>query len=106
MKAKYILDECVSAKSDFYRGVFVQSVDLVGQGASDDEIFEVSKKLKMLIITKDRSFALKILSEKYPVIYQCEGKTVMIVPEKIIITPKLSDPITYYLLDEEKIVVP
>ena len=106
MKAKYILDECVSVKTGFHRSVFVQSVDLVGQGASDDEIFEASKKLKMSIITRDRGFALKILSEKYPVIYQCEEKTAMIVPEKVIITPKLSDPLTYYLLDSERIIVP
>ena len=106
MKAKYILDECVSVKSGFHSEVFVKSVDLLGQGASDDEIFEASKKLKMSIITKDRGFALKILSEKFPVIYQCEEKTVMIIPEKVIITPELSEPISYYLLDTEKIIVP
>lgn len=106
MKAKYILDECVSSKPHFHDDNFVQLVDLLGQGASDDEIFKLSKKLKMLIVTKDRAFALKILSEKNPVIYQCYEKTVLIIPKEVIQSPKLSDPIAYHLLESESVIIP
>jgi len=46
MRRQFMLDECVSAKKDFDGKYFVQSVDVVGRGATDDEVFEVAKKTK------------------------------------------------------------
>lgn len=104
MKPKYLLDECVSAKVGFFDNVFAQSVDLIGRGASDQEVLKLSKSLKIPIKTSDKRFALSILLENEPVLYKCENKTTMIIP-KIINDPRFSDPVTYYLLKTQSVVI-
>ncbi|MCH7648574.1 MAG: hypothetical protein IIA83_08215 [Thaumarchaeota archaeon] len=103
MKPKYLLDECVSAKKDFYGHIFVQSIDLVGRGALDKEVLDLSKSMKIPIITSDKKFALSVLLENEPVIYKCENKTTMIIP-KVIHDQRFSDPVTYHLLKTQSVV--
>lgn len=98
MKAKYLLDECNSNRKCFRSGLFVSSVDLIGQGASDKEILELSKSLKIPIVTSDKKFALNVLLENESVIYSWGNKTTMIIP-KIINDQRFSSPLTHYLLD-------
>lgn len=104
MKAKYLLDECNGSRSS-RGGLFVRSVDLIGGGASDQEVMKLSKRIGTIIITCDKKFVLNILLDNNPVIYKCENKTTMIIP-KIINDPMFSDPITHYLLSSETVVIP
>jgi len=102
MKAKYLLDECNGNKS-FRGGLFIRSVDLVGQGASDEEVLKLSKSLKIPIVTSDKKFVLNILLDSNPVIYKCKNKTTMIIP-KVIHDQRFSDPVTHYILDSQNVI--
>jgi len=104
MKPKYLLDECACNSKTFGGTDFVRSVDLVGMGATDDQIFELAKKMKITIVTKDKGFALKILSEKYPVIYSCGETMAFVIPKKVELNRKYSDPVTFYLLNSQSVV--
>ncbi len=105
MKAKYLVDQCSSNRRCFKKPVFVHSVDLIGEGASDQEVLKLSKRLGTIIITCDKRFALDILLGGDPVICDYENQTSMIVP-KIINDPIFSDPITHYLLSSQTVVIP
>lgn len=68
-KPQYILDECVSIKLPIpVCSTFVESKNVLGKGASDDEIFEYAKKYNLMVVTRDYWFAEKILAEGYPVL--------------------------------------
>lgn len=104
MKPKFLLDECACNKDGFCGTDFVRSTDVLGFGATDDQVFELAKKMKVPIITKDKGFALKILSEKYPVIYSCGNTMAFIIPKKVELNRKYSDPVTFYLLNSQTVV--
>jgi len=84
---------------------FVHSVDVVGCGASDPEVFELVKKNKAGLITLDKRFALNTLRDGYPVVIPDELGGVLIKPI-IERSPKHSDPLTYHLLENDEVVMP
>ena len=104
MKPKYLLDECNNTRADIKNKLFVRSVDLIGIGASDQEVLKLSKSLKIPIVTSDKRFALSILLENESVVYRCKEKTYLITPN-IVSDPGLSDPVTHYLLKTQSVII-
>jgi len=47
-----------------------------------------------------------ILMAKKPVIFYYDEKTVLIEPKKIEVNIKYSEPVTFHLIDNEKIILP
>ena len=105
MKPKYLLDECVSSRAGFFDYTFAQSVDLVGRGATDDQVLEYSKSHKMIIVTKDRGLVLKTILGNNPIIYSCKENTALIIPKKVELNRKYADPVTFYLQKSQSVII-
>ncbi len=105
-KTKLLLDECVSIDGTFNpreQNDLLRTVDLIGCGAEDEEIFDLAKKLKRTIVTRDIKFALKILLENHSVYFQkINGDRFFIQPK----VEKIDNYITEFLLREETIIIP
>lgn len=106
MKTKplFLVDECASLKYNRQSDEFVQSCDIIGGGASDEEVFEVAKKLKVPVITHDKLFALDMILSNHPVILKYRGKKYFVEPN--IQETKIFDAVTYYLLKTNEVVIP
>lgn len=105
----YVIDECVSVRTKEQFRVknvkgFVHSIDVIGRGATDGAVFELVKKNKAGLITLDKRFALSVLQSGYTVILP-GGENIRIKPT-IDKSPKYSDALTYYLLENDKVVIP
>lgn len=107
VKMKFLLDESLTYKNRILVFLpFFNSVDILGMGAPDEEIFKYAKKNNMIVVTKDKRFALDmIISGSKVVIVTDTYKTVLINP-KIDVNPKYSSPMTYYLQKHKEIVIP
>ena len=105
MKPIFVLDECMTMKKHYATGNFVKSTDVIGPGASDEEVFELAKKLKVPVITKDKLFVLNMIIQNYPVVY-IRGARAFYIESKVVEDPKYSDPITYHLLTTDNIIIP
>ena len=109
---KYLLDECITIHWPYNVGDlkdYVQSVDIIGHGAKDEEVFELAKKLNRILVTSDQRFALRILIKNHPVYFQkMDGERYLIKPtiKKMETVGKCDDVITQYLLKEAEIIVP
>lgn len=103
----YILDECLSAKTDFVEGLFVQSIDQVGRGKPDSDVLEYVQKNNLVLITADHRALIQNLAAGYTTVYFCQAtrKTVLIEP-KIDQNQKYSDPLTYHILESDQVVRP
>jgi len=101
MKPKYLLDENVSCKKDtIVDSDSIRAVDILGRGASDDQVLELAQKTKTIIITNDKRFIVQALGDLRPVVDYNRG---------ILITPKVekyTDMITAYLQKTKGIVIP
>jgi len=84
---------------------FVHSIDIIGRGATDKQVFELVKKYNAGLITFDKRFALSTLEDGYPVVLPNGTESTLIKPiiEK---SPKYSDPLTYYAMENDQIVIP
>ena len=105
----YIIDECVSIKTKEQFRVknvngFVHSINVLGKGATDEEVFELVKRNKAGLITLDKRFALSVLQSGYTVILP--GHENIRIKPIIDKSPKYSDPLTYYLLESDKVIIP
>jgi len=105
MKPLYLLDECCNEKKHIEIEQFAKSTDIIGTGATDEEVFELAKKMKIPVITCDIRFALRMLIKNYPVVLRFDGKTVYMKPDSKE-DVSLSDSITYYLHNTDSIVIP
>ena len=111
-KPKYLLDECITIHWPYNVGKihdYVSSVDLIGHGAKDGEIFNLALKLNRTIVTSDMKFTLRILLNNHPVYFQkMNGERYFIKPqaEKIENVGKCNDYVTQFLLSHEKIIIP
>ena len=102
---KYLYDECVSCRDVFEGRNFIQSIDVVGKGATDEKVGDYAVKNNMLLITSDIKFALNMLIQSKPVIFKNGGDYTLIKP-KTEKSRKYSDPITNYLLENDQVVIP
>jgi len=107
---KFIVDECVSVKTKEQFRVknvkdFVHSIDVIGRGATDEEVFELVKKNKAGLVTFDKRFALSVLQSGYSVILPSGDNSTLIKPI-IDKSSKYSDPLTYHILENDQVVRP
>jgi len=104
MKPTYILDECISCTFDRCVGHrdsrFVCSVNILGGGAKDLEIYEYAKANNLIVITKDMGFTHFLIKRKHPVIFRTFNKDVVLIPIKI------PNAMTAYLLETDQVVIP
>ena len=104
MKPTYLLDECISKKGDRNQGQkdsrFVCSVNVLGRGATDKEIYEYAKAKNLIIITKDLKFEYFLMDKNHPFIFRGYGRDVTMKRVKI------PDAITASWLDNDQIIIP
>ena len=104
MKAQFILDECVSDSLDRYAGQkdsrYVCSVNVVGRGATDMEIYKYAKARNLTIITKDLRFEYFLMDKNHPFIFRAHGRDTVMKPIKIL------DAITTSLLENDQVIIP
>lgn len=113
MKAKYLIDECLSintrkGSSLLKSADFVNSQYILGKGVSDDEMLEHIKKSKMVLVTNDKRFALKTAIQKQRVVLinQEDRRAYTIKAEEEPSLKNLNDLVTYYLLKTQTVVRP
>ena len=111
-KTKLLFDECVSIKKSYTMGEpddFMRSVDVIGSGAKDEEVFDLAKKLNRVVVTSDIKFTLKIILDNHPVCFQKDDGERYFIKPKVNKMKKLinhNDLITQFLLKEETIIIP
>ncbi len=106
----YVIDECVSTRTKEHLRIknvkdFVHSIDVIGRGATDEQVFELVKKKKAGLVTFDKRFALSVLQSGYSVILPYGNDSTLIKPT-IDKSPKYSDPLTYHILETDAVVRP
>jgi len=112
IKTKLLFDECVSIRLSYKTSElddYMRSVDVIGSGAKDEEVFELAKKLNRVLVTSDIKFTLKILLDNYPVCFQKNNGERYFIKPKVKKMEKLinyNDYITRFSLKEEKIIIP
>lgn len=111
-EVKYLLDECITIHWPFNLGKLhdcISSVDIIGHGAKDDEVFDLAIKLNRILVTSDKRFTLKILLNNQPVYFQkMNGERFFIKPmvEKLENVGNCDDHLTQFLLCQERIIAP
>lgn len=104
---KLLLDENISYRNN--KSIFppfFKSVDILGAGVSDDKIFQYAKKNNMVIVTKDKRFALDVIVSGSMVVVITDNYQSILVNPSIDVNPKYSSPITYYLQEHDEIIIP
>jgi len=99
---KFLLDECIVKKSGLGDD-FISSVDVLGRGASDKEVFKLANDTKTILVTNDRQFILNALTENKPVWYQEKGILIKPVIQRDL---KYQDVLTFYCQKTKQIVIP
>jgi len=99
---KFLLDECVS-KNTALGDDFIQSIDVLGEGASDKEVFKLVKDTKTILVSNDKRFILEALVENKSVWYQEKGILIKPVIHRDL---KYNDVLTYYCQKTKQIVIP
>ena len=111
MKAKIVLDECVVYHWPNYlckMKDYVLSVNVVGQGAKDEEVLELAKKQKRPLVTGDIRLALYCILDNHPVIFlKHNGKAYFVKPslQDIEFFGKI-DPLTKHMLEKDEVIIP
>ena len=105
MKPLYLVDECCNERKNIEIEQFAKSTDIIGSGATDEEVFELAKKLKVPVITADQIFVLNMIIENSIVIFK-RGIRTFYIESKVVEDIKYSDPVTYYLQTHDTIIVP
>jgi len=104
---KYLVDECLGLKKQFIKNKDVLlSRDVLGEGTPDSEILEYAIKKDLILVTNDMKFALRTAIQNHPVYYiGCQGgfKINAETTEKAV---RFRDSRTFYLLENDKVVIP
>ena len=103
-REKHLLISCISNSLDRYAGQkdsrYVCSVNVVGRGATDMEIYKYAKARNLIIITKDLKFEYFLMDKNHPSIFRAHGRDVVM--EQI----RIRDQVTDSLLRDDKIIIP
>lgn len=106
-KPIFLLDENLTyTDNKYYSPPFFKSTDLLYKGATDDVIFRYSLKNGMIIITKDKRFALDIILSGNKVVVINDDYKVTLVDPKVDVNSKYFSPVTYYILENDCVVIP
>ena len=104
---KYLIDECMGLKKQLIKNKdILLSRDVLGEGTPDSEILDYVIKKNLILVTNDMKFALRTAMKKQSVLfYGGIGKSFTIHAEE---TPgaKFSGSKTFYLLENDKVVIP
>jgi len=108
-KPLFLLDECLTFPNSLRKNrEMVMSVDVIGEGATDQEVLEYCKKNKLVILTNDKKFSINIAIDQHDVILfnHRNNKSYTIKVEENLEFMKFNDPITYQLLTSENVIIP
>jgi len=100
---KIILDECIGKSICVGDSDFIQSVDAVGRGASDKQVWKLVEKTDSILATDDQRLMLHALRNNKPVWDYTNGRLITPVIDN---DPKYSDVLTFYCQKTKKIVIP
>ncbi|MCH8915330.1 MAG: DUF5615 family PIN-like protein [Thaumarchaeota archaeon] len=107
MKHKYLLDECAHVKSGaLINSRFVKSQEVVGEGATDEEVFKYAKKQGLIVITRDWRFAHNMALENHPVIFMDEDKIYQLKARPVNNIPPFGDSRAFYMIEHDEIIRP
>ena len=100
------MDECVTIDGKRYGNGYLNSIDVLGPGASDDLVLELVKKHGCGLITRDKVLMIRTLMANHPVnFHRQDGGMVFLKPD-LESGRKIGDPLTAYILDSGKVVIP
>ena len=100
---KIILDECLGKSICVGNSDFINSVDAVGRGASDKQVWKLLEKTDSILATDDQKFMLHALRNNKPVWDYKNGRLITPVIDNDL---KYSDVLTHYTQKTGNIVIP
>ena len=104
---KFIVDECVSIHGKIYGNGYLNSIDVLGPGASDDRVLELVKKHGCGLITYDKVLMIRTLMANHPVNFHRQGGGGMVfLKPDLEAGRKIGDPLTAYILEKDQVVIP
>ncbi|MCE9616742.1 MAG: hypothetical protein K8Q88_00030 [Nitrosarchaeum sp.] len=107
-----MLDECIpihwSNSISLFNGNYELSVNRVGHGENDEKVLKYAIKHKQTLVTGDIRLTLWSILENHPVLFlKRTGELYLIESNsKKLTTVKVIDPITKYLSEQGKIIIP
>ena len=109
MKAKYLIDENVSlGKEAVKNNEILQTKDVLGEGKKDAKLFDYITKNNLILVTNDKRFSLKTAIENHPVRFHDRdtNKTYQLYAKETDEIKKFSDSTTFYILENDQVVIP
>jgi len=100
---KIVLDECIGKSICVGDSDFINSVDAVGRGASDKQVWKLLEKTDSILVTDDLKFMLYALRNNKPVWDYKRGR---LITPTIDNDPKYHDVLTFYCQKTKQIVIP
>lgn len=108
--AKYLLDACIPVGIQELSYEYVESTKILPQGTPDQTVLETAKKHGLIVITMDKKFVQRAMSERTPIIWQNnEGERYLIHGELITsgcVRKSFRAKRTKYLLRNDEIIAP
>jgi len=105
---RYLIDESVTMKKCHRKDKAMELSDYkLGAGAKDREVLEYAIKKKLALVTNDMKLAMQTALRNHPVFYLSKNNRGFIVKlEQADEIVKFSGSMTFYLLENDKIVIP
>lgn len=108
--AKYLLDACIPRGPKDFSSEYVQLEEILEHSTSDEVILETAKKLGLIVITQDKGFVQRALSEHVPIIWQTyKGERYLVQGERIdqnCVCKSLKSKRTKYILKNDAVIFP
>ena len=103
---KLILDECVNSYRDFHGSKnFVRVVDVLGRGTKDPIILKYIKVKKLVPVTYDWELMLESLIQGNDVVFiRPYLKQTILIKAVVEENTKFADPVTYEIIQNDKII--
>ena len=105
---KYLVDACISLKKQFIKNNtnILLSRHVLGEGAPDHEILDYAIKKNLILVTNDMKFALRTAMRNHPVYYNGYQGGFKIKAETMEEAVRFSDDKTFYLLENDQVMIP
>jgi len=104
---KYLVDECMGLKKQFIKNKdILLSRDVLGEGTPDHEILDYAVKKNLILVTNDMKLALRTAMKNHPVYYVGFHGGFKIRAEATEKAVRFSGSKTFYLMENDKVVIP
>ena len=104
---KYLIDECMGLKKQLIKNKdILLSRDVLGEGTPDSEILDYAVKKNLILVTNDMKFALRTAMKHHPVLYTGFQGGFKISAERTDDAVRFCGSKTFYLLENDKVVIP